>query len=231
MVLYAPSRFALLLSDALGLDWILLFLQKHIHTDTVTRALRMLVQILSLEKIQQKFHEGEIFGPWLRGFEMLPPELTTLLETSVTQINPLRPTSQFPLPGVTTLSHLLPNHFHSSQVFLLLIAFLLGHPGLTISYSASFDMETLDNVFQVGNTAVMSSVRLCPDAAFVLLTMARVLLHQVATYMYMYIYSLQYIEHTHHPLHTVKLFYVGTIILCTLKGFPLLRSTAICVKI
>lgn len=163
----------------------LLFLHKNTHTDTVTRALRMLIQLLTLEKIQQKFHDGDISGPWLRGFEMLPPEMTTLLETSVTQINPLKPHSQFPLPGVAILSQLLPNHFQSSQVFLLLIAFLLGKSGLTIPYSATFNMETLDNVFQVGNTAVMSTVRLCPDAAFVLLAMARVLLHKVRLPTYM----------------------------------------------
>ena len=59
-----------------------------------------------------------------------------------------------------------------------MIALLLGKTGLNIPFSAPFDMETLDNVFQVGDSAAMNSVRLCPDAAFVLLAMARVLLHQ-----------------------------------------------------
>ena len=60
-----------------------------------------------------------------------------------------------------------------------MIALLLGKTGISIPFSASFNMETLDNVFQVGDSAAMNSVRLCPDAAFVLLAMARVLLHQV----------------------------------------------------
>ena len=159
----------------------MLLLQPNLHTDTITRSLRMLIQLLSVEKLQQKFHEGELFGPWVKGFEKLPPEMLTLLETSVTQINPLKPHSQFPLPGIAVLSSLLPNHLHCAQVFLLMIAFLLGKTGLDIPFSALFNMETLDNVFQVGNTAVMSNVKLCPDAAFVLLAMARVLLHQVSS--------------------------------------------------
>ena len=150
------------------------------HTDTVTRALRMLIQLLSVEKLQQKLHEGDIFGPWMKGFEMLPPEMLILLETSMTQVNPLKLHSQFPLPGIAILSILLPRHLHTPQVFLLMIAFLLGKTGLSIPFSAIFNVETLDNVFQVGNTAAMASVRLCPDAAFVLLAMARVLLHQVS---------------------------------------------------
>ena len=175
-------RFALLLGDVLGLDWILLFLQPNTHSDTVTRALRILIQLLSIERLQQRFHDGEIFGGWLRGFEGLPPEMTTLIETSVTQLNPLRPHFHLPLPGVALLSSLLPHHLHCVQVFLLMIALLLGNTGMAIPFSASFDMETLDNVFQVGDSAVMNSVKLCPDAAFVLLAMARVLLHQVRAF-------------------------------------------------
>ena len=172
-------RFAVLVSEAVGLDWVLLFLHANTHTDTVSRALRLLVQLLSIERLQQRFHEGEIFGPWVKGFENLPPDISTLLETSMTQVNPLKPQSQFPLPGAPILSRLLPHHLHSPQVFLLMIAFLLGKTGLSIPFSASFTMETLDNVFQVGDTVIMTNVRLCPDAAFVLLAMARVLLHQV----------------------------------------------------
>lgn len=174
-------RFALLWSEAVGLDWILLFLHRNTHTETVTHALRILIQLLSIEKLQQKFHEGEIFGSWVKGFENLPPELSTLLETTITQFNPLKPHSQFPLPGVAILSHVLPHHLHSPQVFLLMIAFLLGKTGLDIPFSATFDMETLDNAFQVGSSVAITSVRLCPDAAFVLLAMARVMLHQVHT--------------------------------------------------
>ena len=178
------SRFAVLLSQAVGLDWVLLFLQPNIHSDTITRALRILIQLLSVEKLQQKFHEGDIFGSWVKGFEKLPMEMRNMLETSVTQVNPLKLNAQFPLPGIAVLSHLLPHHLHSPQVYLLMVAFLLGKTGLDIPFSASFNMETLDNMFQIGNTAGMANVRLCPDAAFVLLAMGRVLLHQVRWELY-----------------------------------------------
>ena len=180
-IFWCCSRFAGLLGEAVGLDWLMLFLQPSLHTDTVSRALRILVLLLSSDRrLLARFQEGDIFGQWVKGFERLTPEMLSMLETSVTQLNPLKSSqSQFPLPGTAILSHLLPHHLHSAQVFLLLVAFLLGCGVQDIPFSAPFDMETLDNIFDIGNPARMATTQICPDAAFILLAMARVMLHQV----------------------------------------------------
>ena len=53
----------------LGFDWLLLFLQGHIHMETAMRALRLLVHILSDPVMFSKFREGDLAGNWLEGSE------------------------------------------------------------------------------------------------------------------------------------------------------------------
>ena len=172
-------RFAHQIHRALGFDWLMLFLHSNIHKETVNRALRILVQLLSDATLLQKFHEGDIFGGWVHGFETISPEMSHLLETSTTNFNPFKPSMHKPLPGAAVLSVLLPNHSQSAQVFLLMVAILLGRTCTDIPFSANFDLEALDLIFQVGSSSRMEQAKICPDAAYVLLAMARALVHQV----------------------------------------------------
>ena len=163
----------------------MVFLQADIHLDTVIKALRILVHLLCDRTLFQKFHDGEIFGAWVHGFESISVEMSGLLTTS-TSFNPLRGTqTQMPLPGAAVLAQYLPHHLQSPQVFLLMIAILLGRPATEIPFSAKFDMETMDTIFQISNSAHLSKIKLCADAAFVLLAMVRVLLQVGGTYMCM----------------------------------------------
>ena len=158
----------------------MLFLHGNVHQETVNRALRILVQLLSDSTLLQRFHEGDIFGDWVYGFETISPEMCKLLESSTSNFNPLKRTMHTPLPGATLLSQLLPNHSQSSQVYLLMVAILLGRTCNDIPFSANFDLETLDSIFQAGNSSQMvQQAKICPDAAYVLLAMIRVLIHQV----------------------------------------------------
>jgi len=68
---------------ALRFDWLMLFLHGNIHQETVNRALRILVQLLSNSTLLQRFHEGDIFGGWVCGFETISPETCKLLESSI----------------------------------------------------------------------------------------------------------------------------------------------------
>lgn len=49
----------------LGLDWVLLFAQGHLHPTTVLIALRMLVALLSNTTILQKFRDATHNGGWM----------------------------------------------------------------------------------------------------------------------------------------------------------------------
>ena len=158
----------------------MLFLHGNVHQETVNRALRILVQLLSDSTLLQRFQEGDIFGDWVCGFETISPEMCKLLEKSTTNFNPLKRSMHTPLPGATLLSQLLPSHSQSSQVYLLMVAILLGRTCTNIPFSASFDLETLDSIFQLGYSSQMiQQAKIFPDAASVLLTMTRVLIHQV----------------------------------------------------
>ena len=95
---------------------------KSIHTETVVRSLRILVQILCDPTLQAKFHEGDIFGSWVIGFETISTEMTQLLSNSLTYFNPLKQAvhlPQIPVPGAVLLSQLLPHHAELSQVSVL----------------------------------------------------------------------------------------------------------------
>jgi len=62
---------------------------------------------------------------------------------------------------------------------------LLGRTCTDIPFSASFDLETLDSILQLGNSSQMvQQVQICPDAVYVLLAMIRVLIHQVCELLY-----------------------------------------------
>lgn len=77
------------------------------------------------------------------------------------------------------LSHLLPRHSGLSQIYLLLSANMLGRQCTDIPYTARFDMETLEEVFNIGDQGVMAEYCVSGDAACILLTVARTLLHKV----------------------------------------------------
>ena len=72
------SRFAHQVHRALRFDWLMLFLHGSVHQETVNRALRILVQLLSDSTLLQRFHEGDIFGGWVYGFETISPEMCKL---------------------------------------------------------------------------------------------------------------------------------------------------------
>lgn len=49
----------------LGFDWLLMFMEEHIHSSTVTAALLILVVLLSNQSILSRFKEGLSGGGWL----------------------------------------------------------------------------------------------------------------------------------------------------------------------
>lgn len=53
----------------LGFDWLLLFMQGHIHPSTVVKASLILLTMLQSQTATQKFREGSLGGGWLKGTE------------------------------------------------------------------------------------------------------------------------------------------------------------------
>lgn len=49
----------------LGFDWLLMFMEEHLHSSTVTAALWILVVLLSNQSTLNRFKEGLCGGGWL----------------------------------------------------------------------------------------------------------------------------------------------------------------------
>lgn len=49
----------------LGFDWLLMFMEEHLHSSTITAALWILVVLLSNQSILNRFREGLCGGGWL----------------------------------------------------------------------------------------------------------------------------------------------------------------------
>lgn len=64
-------RFCEEVVKVLGLDWVLLFVQGHLHPSTVLVALRMLVALLSNAGILQKFRDASQNGGWMSGAQQV----------------------------------------------------------------------------------------------------------------------------------------------------------------
>ena len=121
----------------------------------------------------------------MKGFDSISMEMTNLMVKSLTYLNPFQPpgSQQGPpqsIPGPLILANLLPKHSDLPQLYLLLSANMLGCQCTDIPFNARFDMETLEEVFSIGDPGVMAEYKVSGEAACVLLTMARTLLHKVS---------------------------------------------------
>ena len=59
------------MTQVLGYDWLLLFMQGHLHSSSVVLAVRVLLVMLSLPSGLLKFREGTCAGGWLSDTESI----------------------------------------------------------------------------------------------------------------------------------------------------------------
>ena len=184
-------RVAYAIHSVLGFDWLMLFLHPHIHRETVNRAFRILVQLLSDQGLLSKFRDGNLGCRWLKEaqgylFELVPQMNQHFHLKFHSILSPGREQgwkelkSFCSLPGFCLLNNLLPKHKDSPQVYLLVIALLLGKPVSDVPNNAPFDLESLDSVFQMSSMEHKGKMNICMDAVYILLTITRVLLHPVS---------------------------------------------------
>jgi hypothetical protein len=182
----------------LGFDWLLLFLQPHIHRETVARGLRVLVHILSIPYMYNKFKEGDLAGSWLEGAEEFLVDLSvgstntdvstrfyTLMSPKSGHFQHVKNIAEMTneMKGFQLLSFLLPHHTQASQSFIYIVALLLGQPILEISYGTEFNSENLMKMLEMTKSVEKSSTMkkgrkaLKFEAVHVLLSFLRHLLH------------------------------------------------------
>ncbi|XP_015131950.1 WD repeat and FYVE domain-containing protein 3 isoform X1 [Gallus gallus] len=191
------------LVKTLGFDWIMMFMEEHLHSTTVTAAMRILVVLLSNQSILIKFKEGLSGGGWLDQTDsVLTNKIGTVLgfnvgrsaggRSTVREIN--RDACHF--PGFPVLQSLLPKHTNVPALYFLLMALFLQQPvtelpeNLQVSapitsgrckQGSQFDLDSIWTfIFGVPASCgtVTSSVHsVCTEAAFLLLGMLRSMLN------------------------------------------------------
>ncbi|PWA17023.1 hypothetical protein CCH79_00013243 [Gambusia affinis] len=172
----------------LGFDWLLMFMEEHLHSTTVTAALRILVVLLSNQPILNRFREGLSGGGWLDHTDsVLTNKIGTVLgfnvgrsaggRSTVREIN--KDACHF--PGFPVLQTLLPKHTNVPELYFLLMALFLQQPVIELPDSLQFDLDSIWTFIfgmPASSGAVVGSIHsVCTEAAFLLLAMLRSMLN------------------------------------------------------
>ncbi|KAG7271513.1 hypothetical protein CRUP_007502, partial [Coryphaenoides rupestris] len=134
----------------LGFDWLLMFLEEHVHSSTVTAALWILVVLLSHNNILHRFKEGLCGGGWLDHTDsVLTNKIGTVLgfnvgrsaggRSTLREIN--RDACHF--SGFPVLQALLPKHTNVPELYFLLMALFLQQPVTELPDSLQFDLDSI----------------------------------------------------------------------------------------
>ncbi|XP_077999760.1 WD repeat and FYVE domain-containing protein 3-like [Glandiceps talaboti] len=176
----------------LGFDWLLLFMQGHLHATTVIQALRILLVLLSNSTTMHKFRDGVHGGGWLDETEpVLHNRMGVVLGFNVgktssgakgagREIN----MEACHLPGFAMLQCLLPKHANIPELYFLLMALLLGHSKHKLADKLELDLDSIWKFIfgvaasQPGGRYQATHNNLCTDSALVILTMIRSMLNQ-----------------------------------------------------
>ncbi|XP_044762510.1 WD repeat and FYVE domain-containing protein 3 [Coccinella septempunctata] len=173
------------ISKTLGFDWIILFMQPHLHSSTVVWGLRILVAMCANPTLMIRFREGSGNGGWLRHIEQITHnKMAVILGVHhVASYGNDSKSEGLHIPGFRYLEWLLPAHLEVYEVYFLLTALMMGQPIKMLPSEKNFDLDTVW-AFLWGSTlnnqpisTVAPRVNICQEAIVVLLSMARHIIH------------------------------------------------------
>ena len=193
------------ISKVLGMDWLMLFMQSHVHSSTVIWSMRIMVVLCANETLIGRFREGTHNGGYLRHTELIsqhkntvvlaPPQMSSgpaspsaVGQTSTQSVPPQIAgevkLAVLQISGFQYLEWLMPYHLEIPELYFLLTAFIMGQPVKLLGQEHT--KLDLDRVWAflwgapVSHTPVGSigpKVALCPEAVCVLLAMVRKIVH------------------------------------------------------
>ena len=171
--------------QVVGFDWILLFVgQGHLHPSTVVWGLKILVTIVSIPSLMDKFRQGTCNGHWLMKSEIVLQNkmIQALGQTTSSSTRAAKRTVRqdiFSVPGFQSLNWLLPNHVEIPEIYFLLISMVLGKPVKEVPLGTKFDLDTCCR-FILGTAStdsnisiVLNKVKLSGDAITSIMVMVR----------------------------------------------------------
>ena len=184
------QKFCEEIMNIIGFDWILLFLQARLHPTTTIWALRILMTLISLPALLDKFREGSCNGGWIMKSELILQNKmgAALGQTSnSSKVKQMRIRQDiFSIPGFQLLNWLMPLHISIPEVYYLLLAMVLGQPVKALPSAATLDLDSVWNyIFGKGSAEVLSSTlssraTLCGEAMVTVLSMVRTMLNDEA---------------------------------------------------
>lgn len=136
--------------QVVGFDWILLFLEGHLHPSTVVWGLRILMTLLSIPALMDKFRTGACNGHWLIKSEIVLQNkmVQALGQTSTATGKATRRGIRqdiFGVPGFQMLNWAMPRHIEVPETYFLVIAIVLGQPVKALPADVRFDMNAVWN--------------------------------------------------------------------------------------
>lgn len=193
------------ISRILGIDWIMLFMQPHMHPSTVVWSMRILVVLLANETLMTRFRDGTLNGGYLRNTELISQNKNAVVLASnhLSHTSPASPSSLVSQPGAVLppaqiagevkihaltingfqyLEWLLPHHLEVPELYFLLTALIMGQPvKLLASEHTKLDLDRVWAFLWGGPVSPSCGngpkVVLCPEAVCVLLTIVRTIVH------------------------------------------------------
>ncbi|XP_030059030.1 WD repeat- and FYVE domain-containing protein 4 [Microcaecilia unicolor] len=163
---------------ALGCDWFLLFIQGHLHPDTVILGMKLLVRFLNNPTIMVKFKEWLPAGYWIEnskaGLDIIMDNL---------KCHPVRVEEGIQLiSGFEILQIMLSHHVHILEIYPLVLGlFLQTHlDELSGECRGNLDLM-LQWVLQMHDKDQVLKVGLCTEAALLLLGIVKAILNKPST--------------------------------------------------
>ncbi|KAH8377111.1 hypothetical protein KR093_003521 [Drosophila rubida] len=194
------------ISKTLGMDWLLLFMQPHVHFTTVIIAVRILVVICANESFLVRFRDATHNGGYLRFTEMVSQR--KLLGLGAQQLNQ-RPsngtgtvivatpqntiqhlptqiagevrTAALNIPGFQLLEWLMQHHLDVPELYFLVTALIMGQPVKVLATEhTKFDLDRVWSFLwgaPVSANTQLPKLNVCPEGVCVLLAMVRAIVH------------------------------------------------------
>ncbi|TMW45869.1 hypothetical protein DOY81_009049, partial [Sarcophaga bullata] len=193
------------ISKTLAMDWLLLFMQPHVHFTTVIIAVRILVVVCANESFLIRFRDSTHNGGYLRFTEMVSQKKTMGIGAQQLSNRPASGTStvivtssnvlqHFPthiagevrtaalnIPGFQMLEWLLQYHLDVPELYFLITALIMGQPvKLLATEHTKFDLDRVWSFLwgaPVSANTNIPKMNICPEAVCVLLGMVRAIVH------------------------------------------------------
>lgn len=208
----------------LGLEWVLLLMQPHLHHTSIVWAFRLLVTMLTRESIIARFREVKCASAeqgYLKNTEMIMHSQNAIILSSkspfhvlgaygcntVLEENSTFNQASHQLMGFSYLEWLLMHRTNVSEVFSLLIALIIGIPVKSlIEPSRNNNLESIWS-FVWSSNIKLDKLTFCTEAVCILFSLIRSIVHCKKRYQQNIEENISSPHWIHaHPCETLKLF-------------------------